>query len=46
MLNDYFSDYEQKTLKQKLDILRKEDIYEKIRTIDKVIQDIEAACLM
>ncbi|OMF29767.1 hypothetical protein BK133_17355 [Paenibacillus sp. FSL H8-0548] len=33
MLNDYFSDYEQKTLKQKLEILRKEDIYKKIRTI-------------
>jgi hypothetical protein len=42
MLTDYFSDYEQKTLKQKLEILRKEDIYKKIRTVDKVIQKIES----
>ncbi|MDF2724308.1 MAG: hypothetical protein K0Q59_3983, partial [Paenibacillus sp.] len=34
MLNDYFSDYEQKTLKKKLEILRKDDIYKKIKTID------------
>lgn len=42
MLTDYFSDYEQKTLKQKLEILRKDDIYKKIRTVDKVIQKIES----
>jgi hypothetical protein len=42
MLNDYFSDYEQKNLKQKLEILRKEDIFKKIRTIDIAIQKIES----
>lgn len=41
MLNDYFSDYEQKTLKQKLEILRKEDIYKKISIVDGVIRNIE-----
>lgn len=41
MLNDYFSDYEQKTLKQKLEILRKEDIFKKIRTVDIAIQSID-----
>lgn len=45
MLNDYFSDYEQKTLKQKLEILRKEDIYKKIRTVDIAIQNIESGLL-
>lgn len=38
MLNDYFSDYEQKMLKQKLEILRKEDIYKKIRAVYKAVQ--------
>lgn len=42
MLKDYFSDYEQKTLKQKLEILRKEDIYKKIRTIDIAIQNLDS----
>ncbi|KRF02260.1 hypothetical protein ASG89_24725 [Paenibacillus sp. Soil766] len=42
MLNDYFSDYEQKTLKQKLEILRKEDIFKKIRTVDIAIQNLES----
>jgi hypothetical protein len=41
MLNDYFSDYEQKTLKQKLEILRKEDIYKKIKTVEIAIQSID-----
>ncbi|CAH1222504.1 hypothetical protein PAECIP111891_05358 [Paenibacillus allorhizoplanae] len=41
MLKDYFSDYEQKTLKQKLEILRKEDIYKIIRTIYIAIQNID-----
>lgn len=41
MLKDYFSDYEQKTLKQKLEILRKEDIYKKIMTVDKAIQSLD-----
>jgi hypothetical protein len=41
MLNDYFSDYEQKTLKQKLEILRKEDIYKKIKEVDKAIQSLD-----
>lgn len=45
MLNDYFSDYEQKNLKQKLEILREEDIYKKIKTVDKAIQNIEAAII-
>jgi RNA polymerase-binding transcription factor DksA len=43
MLTDYFSDYEHKTLKQKLEILRKDDIYKKIRTVDHAIQKIEGA---
>ncbi|NQX58062.1 GOLPH3/VPS74 family protein [Paenibacillus qinlingensis] len=42
MLTNYFSDYEQKTLKQKLDMLRKEDIYKKIRTIDIAIQNLDS----
>ncbi|CAN7654163.1 GOLPH3/VPS74 family protein [Paenibacillus sp. LjRoot56] len=42
MLKDYFSDYEQKMLKQKLEILRKEDIYKKIRTIDIAIQNLDS----
>ncbi|MCM3748910.1 GPP34 family phosphoprotein [Paenibacillus pasadenensis] len=42
MLNDYFSDYEQKTLKQRLEILRKEDINKKIKTVHTAIQNIEA----
>ncbi|WP_127583828.1 GOLPH3/VPS74 family protein [Paenibacillus koleovorans] len=42
MLNDYFSDYEQKTLKQKLEILRKEDIYKKIRTVDLALQNLDS----
>ncbi|CAN7509349.1 GPP34 family phosphoprotein [Paenibacillus sp. LjRoot153] len=42
MLNDYFSDYEQKTLKQKLEILCKEDIYKKIRTVEIAIQNIDS----
>ncbi|MZQ81214.1 hypothetical protein GQF01_03640 [Paenibacillus sp. 5J-6] len=43
MLTDYFSDYEHKTLKQKLEILRKDDMYKKIRTVDHAIQKIEGA---
>ncbi|MBP1997100.1 GOLPH3/VPS74 family protein [Paenibacillus eucommiae] len=42
MLNDYFSDYEQKTLKQKLEILRNEDILKKIRAVEKAVQYMEA----
>ncbi|OAS14903.1 GOLPH3/VPS74 family protein [Paenibacillus oryzisoli] len=42
MLNDYFSDYEQKTLKQRLVELRKEDLYGKIKTIDVAIQNIDS----
>ena len=45
MLNDYFSDYEQKTLKQRLEILRKEDIYKKIRAVDKAVQYMEASSM-
>lgn len=43
MLTDYFSDYEHKTLKQKLEILRKDDMYKKIRTVNHAIQKIEGA---
>lgn len=43
MLTDYFSDYEQKTLKMKLETLRKHAIYKKIRTVDRAIQKIEGA---
>ncbi|CAM4524799.1 hypothetical protein FHS16_005342 [Paenibacillus endophyticus] len=42
MLNDYFSDYEQKTLRKKLDVLRKEDIYKKIITINRIIQNLDS----
>ncbi|MNR26241.1 hypothetical protein D3C85_1434380 [compost metagenome] len=42
MLNDYFSDYEQKTLQQKLEILRKEDIFKKFKTIDTALQNIDS----
>lgn len=42
MLNDYFSDYEQKTLKLRLETLRKEDLYTKIKTINTAIQNIDS----
>ncbi|MDR6550312.1 GPP34 family phosphoprotein [Paenibacillus qinlingensis] len=42
MLTDYFSDYEQKTLKQRLAIFRKGDLYKKIRTVDIAIQNLES----
>lgn len=41
MLNDYFSDFEQTTLKQKLEILRKEDMYKKIKTVDKALESLD-----
>lgn len=41
MLNDYFSKYEQNTLELRLKSLRKEEIYNKIRNIEKAIQSIE-----
>lgn len=43
MLNDYFSDYEQKTLKQKLEILRTEDIFKKFKTVDTALQNLDSS---
>lgn len=41
MLKDYFSDFEHKALKQRLATLRNEEIYSKIKSFEKAIQDIE-----
>ncbi|MBJ8054808.1 GPP34 family phosphoprotein [Bacillus cereus] len=43
MLEDYFSDYERKALKQKIEQLRKEETFKSIKSIDKTIKTIEAS---
>lgn len=43
MLNDYFSEFERKALKQKIEQLRKEKIFATIKSIDKAIRNIDAA---
>lgn len=42
MLTDYFSDYEQKVLRQRLESLRKDDIFKKMRTVDIAIQNLDS----
>ena len=41
MLKDYFSDFEHKTLKQRVATLHNEEIYGKVQSFEKVIQDID-----
>lgn len=41
LLKDYFSDFENKALKQRLAALRNEEIYRKVKSIEKAIQDID-----
>jgi hypothetical protein len=43
MLNDYFSKFERKALKQKMEQLRKENIFATITSMDKAIRNIDAA---
>lgn len=43
MLNDYFSEFERKALKQKIEQLRKEEMFETIKSIDKAIKNIDAS---
>ncbi len=43
ILNDYFSDFERKALKQRIEKLRKEKIFATIKSIDKAIQNMDAA---
>lgn len=40
MLKDYFSDFENKALKQRLAALRNEEIYSKIKSVEKAIRDL------
>lgn len=43
MLNDYFSDFERKELKRKIAQLKKEKVFETIKSIDKAIRNMDAA---
>ena len=41
MLKDYFSGYEKKTLKQRMENFKNEDFYKKIKTMETVIQNLD-----
>lgn len=43
MLNDYFSDFERKELKRKIEQLKTEKVFETIQSIDKAIRNMDAA---